>query len=624
MRKGASGWLAKGLLILLVASFAVWGIGSDMLGSSVGSDVIEVGDKTVTIGEFQREYQRNVNLWSQRLQTQLSADQARQFGLPQMTIQTLQSRLLVEVRANQLNLGLGDGAVLDDIRNGPTFRNELGQFDRFMFQQVLRQNGYSENEYVEILRNELKGQQLVQSLTVPGGTAPAVLTDTIFGYQAEQRRAAYVEVLDATIHDVPAPTDEQLAAYVTENPGPFTAPEYRKAVYLSVSAADFIGQVEVTDEELQAEYDGRTSEFQTPEHRAIQQMIFETEDAAKAAQARITEGAAFDVVAQEDLQLSASDIDLGKVTKTDLLDELQAPVFALTANEVSAPIKTVLGWHLVKVTNIEPAATQSLDDVKDQLKQDIALRLGADLAYERSTALMDVFAGGASVEEAAEAVGATAVTTDWIDRTGKGIDGKATDGLPAPAQFLGELFAKSVGDETHLTEAQNGTYYAVAVTEVRDAELKELDAVREQATAAWQADWRHKQAKTIADGILEKAKQGTLLATLSSDQVSSLRTSDAIRRSGPAGGLTPDVQETLFTLKDGEFAVGENTTGTGYIVYGVDSVIAADADKDAVLADTMSQQIGQSLQQDLLSQYETYLEKEIGVSVKTNLIQEYL
>ncbi|MFT6559634.1 SurA N-terminal domain-containing protein, partial [Sneathiella sp.] len=57
MRKGAGGWLAKGLLVLLVASFAVWGIGSDMLGSSVGADVIEVGDQTVTIGEFRREYQ---------------------------------------------------------------------------------------------------------------------------------------------------------------------------------------------------------------------------------------------------------------------------------------------------------------------------------------------------------------------------------------------------------------------------------------------------------------------------------------------------------------------------------------------------------------------------------------
>ena len=119
MRKGASGWLAKGLLVLLVASFAVWGIGSDMLGSSVGSDVIEVGDQTVTIGEFQSEYQNRLNQISQYVGRRITPEQAEQFGVTQSTILNLTRTMLETERVKQLNLGVNDAAVLDEIRNGP-------------------------------------------------------------------------------------------------------------------------------------------------------------------------------------------------------------------------------------------------------------------------------------------------------------------------------------------------------------------------------------------------------------------------------------------------------------------------------------------------------------------------
>ena len=87
MRKGAGGWLAKGMLTLLVLSFGAWGIGGDMLGSSVGANIIQVGDdRTVTIGEFQRQYQIRLNQLSQYVGRQLTTEQARQFGVAQSTV----------------------------------------------------------------------------------------------------------------------------------------------------------------------------------------------------------------------------------------------------------------------------------------------------------------------------------------------------------------------------------------------------------------------------------------------------------------------------------------------------------------------------------------------------------
>ncbi len=135
-----------------------------MLTSSVGSNVIEVGDTSVSLGEFQRDYQRNLNMLSQRFNTQLTQEQARQFGLAQMTVNQIASRALVDEKTRTLRLSADDDAVRRMIQSQPAFRNQAGQFDRFLFEQFLSRNGYSEGEYIEIVRNDITGEQLFGTL----------------------------------------------------------------------------------------------------------------------------------------------------------------------------------------------------------------------------------------------------------------------------------------------------------------------------------------------------------------------------------------------------------------------------------------------------------------------------
>lgn len=623
MRKGAGGWLAKGMLGLLVLSFGAWGVGSDMLGSSVGSNVIEVGDRTVTIGEFQRQYQNRMNQLSQYVGRQITVEQARQFGVAQSTILQLQTSLLESERAAQLKLSVDDDIVLTDIRDGPTFKNSAGQFDRFRFQDILRRNGYSEGEYVEILRSEIQRRQLTASIALPSAGTPSVLVDTLFAYSGEKRSAEFVEILDANVSAVPTPTDEQLTTYIKDNAGSFTSPEYRKAVFLDLTPSSFIDSVTVTDAELKEEFEGRKSEFNTAETRAIQQMIFENEDAAKVAVTKLSSGADFATVAKDELQLTPADIDLGEITRSDLLEELQEPVFSVAADGVTFPVKTVLGWHLVKVTGVTPGTTKTLSELKETLEKDIALRKGAEIMFEKATALQDEFAGGATVEEAGAAAGIKVSTTDWIDISSKNEAGTVVKTLPAVSEFMPELFAKDTDAETDLTETSVGTYFAVAVTEVRPATLKTLDSVRAEATAGWQGEWRHAENKKIAEGLLEKLKGGTTLDQLSSSTVSKVQTTGSLRRDEQNPILSGDANAALYTLGTNDYSLGSNATGNGYILFKVATVTPADKIAEKEIVSRLKEQLAVSLQQDLIVQYQTHLEKEIGVSVKQNLIREY-
>ncbi|WP_169545566.1 peptidylprolyl isomerase [Sneathiella aquimaris] len=624
MRKGAGGWLAKGLLVLLVASFAVWGIGSDMLGSSVGADVIEVGDQTVTIGEFRREYQNRINTISQYVGRRITPEQAQQFGVVQSTILNLSRTLLEKERVNQLGLNVGDDIVLNEIKNGPAFKNSAGAFDRFRFQEVLRQNGYSEAEYVEILRADIKRRQLANTLASAENVAPSILIDTLHGYAAEKRSANYIELLDSTIENAPTPTEDVLAAFVKENPAAYTAPEFRKVSYITLTPEAFKEGIEVSAEEIQEEYNGRLSEFNVPEKRTILQMIFPNKELADAASFAIASGGDFADVAKKELQLTVEDIDLGEVSKTDLFEALQDAVFSLELNAVTAPVKTDLGWHLVKVSNIVEENTKTLEEVTDQLTNDIALRKAASVVFEKATALEDEFAGGASIAEAAESAGIKLNVTDWISQDGKNQAGQPVPNLPSAPAFLSTAFSKQVGDETDISEATNGTYFAVDVVEIKAAALRPLAEVKTEATEAWQARWRHTENQKRADALLEELKGGSSLEKLAGSLNKTVGTTPPTYRASPIQSLSQDAVKSLFDLSDNEYATAANAAGNGFVVFGLKEIVPADKSTSKESIAALTQQIQQSIQQDISSQYQSHLEKTIGVSVKEALIQDYI
>lgn len=623
MRKGASGWLAKGLLLLLVASFGVWGIGGDMLTSSVGSNVIEVGDTSVSLGEFQRDYQRNLNLLSARFNTQLTQEQARQFGLAQMTINQIASRALVDEKTKSLGLSADDEAVRRMIQSQPAFQNQFQQFDRFMFEQFLARNGYSEGEYIEIVRNDITGNQLFGTLSQGVSKSPAVLVNTFYSYLAEKRAAKYVDILDSSIGFAPAPTDEELETLIKENPENYSAPEYRKVSYILLTPETIAAETDISDEDLKAEYDARKSEFDTPERRAIVQMIFENEEKAAAAYKKISEGADFAEVAMEDLQLTPSDIDLGMMSKTDLLPELQGPVFDLENGGVTEPVKTVLGWHVAKVEDIVPGEERDFNSVKDQLKKDILQARAQELLYTEATKLEDEFAGGAKLDEAGQSLGLPVVTTDWIDATGNDRTGSPIASLPSVTGLLSEAFARQIGDDVEISETAEGNYYAVVVKEIDPAAVKPLAEVKQQATQDWQSNWRHEEARKKAEELLDKLNAGETLEKIATDLGLTVQTSSAVSRSGPAGELSPVARDGLFDLEPAAYGVNVNKAGNGTLLYGVAEIIPAEPASDQDAFTQMSEQITASIRAGILAEYENYLQKNIGISVKEELIKEY-
>src|SRR6185312_4032234 len=184
-------------------------------------------------------------------------------------------------------------------------------------------------------------------------------------------------------------------------------PEYRELEYAAVTPEDVAGQVTVTDKMIADDYKAHLTDYMIPEKRDIQQIEFPSEAEAKAAHDKITSGAmTFEALAAQ-RKISPQDLTLGTLSKADLSDQARADAaFSLPPGQVSDPVKGAInGYVLLRVTKVTPAVSNALDQVKDKIKQQLALQLAGAKITDMVNAFEDARSGGADIAQAAKKVG---------------------------------------------------------------------------------------------------------------------------------------------------------------------------------------------------------------------------
>ena len=361
-------WMATLLMGGLTLSFVVWGIADIFTGVSTAG-VATVGGTDIGTQEFQRTYRNFLRNQSQQLGTDITPEMAQKMGLGQVALQQMVSRTALNNEAQQLGLTASDAAVVQNVRAMAPFRGTLGQFDRPTFIQAVQTAGYSEQQFLDEVRQDMTRDQLTQA--VEGNfLVPPTYAQAIFQYINEKRAADYVILSPEQAGDVPAPSDAVLSAYIKLHAERFSTPEYRDADYAAITPADVIGSITVSDAQIQQDYDAHKPTYVIAEKRDVQQIEFKTEAEAAAARAKIGSGTSYEDLAAS-RGLKPAQISLGTLAQADLPDADRAKsIFALPLNEVSQPIKTGFGgFVLARVTKVTPGSTKTLADVKDDIRK---------------------------------------------------------------------------------------------------------------------------------------------------------------------------------------------------------------------------------------------------------------
>ncbi|ADV13072.1 peptidyl-prolyl cis-trans isomerase [Mesorhizobium sp. BR1-1-3] len=615
LRSAAGTWVAKGLLVLLVLSFLVWGVSGRLMGGLAGHDsVITAGGTKVSINEYRLAYDRQLAVMSQQFGQRLSHEQAKALGVDNQVLAQLVSGAVLDEQARKLGLGLSKDRLAELTREDPAFKGPGGQFDRRTFEYMLQQIGMRPEDYLKNRAQVAVRQQIVEAVS-DGLKAPDTFFKAVALYRGEDRTIDYLTLPKALVEPIAAPSDSVLSAYFEANKKTYAAPEYRKFSYVRLEPVDIMDPTAVTDQQVSDDYNKNKARYTTPELRTIEQLVFKTPDAAKAALDSLKAGATFDKLVTAEGKTPADTL-LGTLAKDKIADKAVADAaFALNANEVSQVVQGAFGPVLLRVTEIKPEVVKPLAEVSDQIRKDLALGEASRILLDVRDNYDDTRAAGSSLADAAAKLKLKVVTIDAIDRSGLRPDASIVKDLPQSPELIKAVFDAEPNTENDaLTTADNGfVFYEVAsITPARD---RTLDEVRQKVVADWTAAETSKRLAAKADELEKRLKAGATLDVIASELKLEKQTKRGVKREADDVDFGKEGAAAMFGVGEGGTGLIPSPTGDGQILYKVAEVFEpAGADASSV-PDDAQKSFTSGMSDDLLDQLVAQLQTQYDVRV---------
>lgn len=595
---------------VLIISFAVWGI-ADIFKGFGQSKLATIGSTEISIEAFRQIYTERLQQMGRQFGRPLTQEQARLFGLDRQVLQQTIAEAALDEEARRMGLAVSDAETLRVIHNDPNFKGVNGQFDPNRFNALLRQAGYSEQRYLAEQRKVSLRRQITGTISA-GVEPPKLMLDAITRYQNEQRSIDYIKLDAAQAGTIDPPSPETLAAYFEERKVQFRAPEYRKLSFAMITPEEIGKWNAVSDEEARKVYDERKDKIGTPDKREVSQIVFPTMEEATSARSRLGASFSFEDLAKE-RGLNPSDYNLGLIAKSAIIDPAIADAaFALPSGEISQPVQGRFGVALAKVGKIEPGSTPSFESVAETIKKEIATANARAKVNELQGKMEDERGGGASIVEAAQKLGLTAVTIDAVDRSGRMPNGQLVANVPRGLDVVSQAFNSDVGVDNDPIQFQGGYvwYDVLGITPSRERTLEE---VRDQVEAKWREDQIASRLRTKAAEMVKKLEQGGNLAEEAAAVGSKVESAKDFKREASVAGVPSSAITAAFrTAKD---AVGQSGSGSEWTVFKVTAVTVPAVDMASDEVKKLQESLQRGLADEQVAQYVTKIEKVIGTSI---------
>ncbi len=555
IRSWAHSWLMTILLVLIIVPFAFWGINQYFEGGGP-MVVAEVNDNPIGVRDFQQALQQQRFRLQSAVGADLDLDEAAEARLKRETLnQMIQEAVLVE-RATGKGMTVGDDQLAALIHAQEAFQSN-GQFSRDRYEAWLRRQGYTPGGFEQSFRRSLVLGQL--QLGVSGTaflTAPErARLERLLG---QKRTFAYLRVPAARYLDQVQVSDQQVQDYYRDHQSDFQQPEQVDAEYVEVSREALAARVEVSEEDLRQRYESHGSSYVVPEQRRARHILLQlAEDAdAQAVEAamakardlvgRLKAGESFEELARtvsEDPGSAAAGGDLGLFGRGTMVQPFEDAVFALKVGEISEPVRSPFGVHVIRVESVQAGGGRPFAEVRSELLREVQLERSESAFFEQAERLANLaFEHPDSLEPAAKALGLTVQSTGFFSR-------KGGTGPAAEPRFVAAAFGDEVLHQGHNSapvELRGGRVLVLRAREVRPAVQRSLEEVRgeivERLRVLAASERAEAAARTLVRELSAGGDKGELARRLGLEWV---EVADAGRQGGAAD---PAITARVFQL----------------------------------------------------------------------------
>ena len=541
IREKAHGKFAQTLFAIMAGLFGLWGINS-YTGDTSETVVATVGNKDF----YQRDVAKAYDQYAQQL---------RGMGIDEQTVkQQALSKLIKDEVLLQYAIKQGLVATDDDtrdfVKNLPYFQVD-GKFNEGQYKTMLNSQRMTSQEFTNKIRNVLVMQQFQDSIVGSNFATPYDI-ERYFKIQNQQRDFDYLTVTIPTLTE--QPSDTEIADYYKQHQDKFKTPEQMSVEYVELSLNDLAKKVEVTDEKVKAYYEEQKGNFTTPERRKISHILFKIDDktdektalekAQKAKQDLANkEFAALAKEISEDKLTAKTGGDLGLFNSGSMEKPFEDAVEKLKLNEVSDPVKSTFGYHLIKVTELVPSEVKPFDSIKDEVTKAYQKAQAENAFYQTGETLTNMsFEHPDSLQAIADTLGLTIKKSDTFSKD-QGKDIAAEDKIRAAA-FSEEVLQ---GNNSSPVELGSDRLVVLRQLEHKEATVKELSEVKAQIVATILLDKAKQQTVTKAKDIANKLRAGESLDNIAKEQKLTVKKITGLARNKPEiKQLPPQLAEAVF------------------------------------------------------------------------------
>ncbi len=571
IRDNAQGTIAKIIIGVLIVSLSIWGMDAIIGGFSGEPEVATVNGEDITERDFlrvvQMETQRRLAAMNNPDPSLLDDDQIRRDVLESL----IQEQVLIQDASNQ-GLELSDADIDSLITQMPQFQVD-GKFNRDRFVATVRNLGMGVGEFREAMRRQYVVSQIRAGL-VQSGVVAEENAAHLLRIQNQTRDFRIVRLAADEVSGQVAVTDEEVAAYYEDNTELFMLPERVDAAYIALSLEALADAVEISDEEIVAYYESRAAELADEERRAAHILIEDNDSAGETIaeiQRRLAEGEEFASLAKEfstDTVSAEQGGDLGFAGRGVYGDAFEDVLFAMEAGEVSEPVSTSFGTHLIKLLDVRKSEVPALEEIRDQLRRELASDKAAAQFAEVRSQLSDLAYAANDLADPASELGLEVREKAGVTR----------DGGEAPFDHPGlvrQLFSDDVlkeGYNTELIDVGDSVSVVARVKEYFEREQQPLDEVREEIRAALLEQKVREAQRERAEQLIAGLQDGKELGELNAGAGSWQEFSGQSRNNAELGA---GVMNDVFSLQrpvEGQPVYGMSAAGEDMVVIALDKV----------------------------------------------------
>ena len=595
IREKATGWIAWIIVILIIVPFAFFGLDKYLTGDGERF-VAKIGGVEISDRDFQRMHQQQKQQMRRVLGKRYDADLVDSVQYKQGLLEKMINEEVVAQVANRDVYRIADPILAQEIKSVKAFQDENG-FSQERYREALRYQGESPASFEAQLRRSLVVEQWRRGVT-----------DTALGGKAEvdrlirldqQTREIQVARLDVNhFSDPQAVTEQQIQDYYAANLQSFQSPEKVRVEYIELSVDQVADSLDVTEDELREYYDNHLNQYNREEQRRASHLLIEVpsdadEATAKAARDLIMElrlkidgGADFAELAKkysQDPGSSSSGGDLGVVSPGLMGEEFDRVLSALKKGEISDPVRTEFGWHLVQVTDLVPGEARPFDEVRALVDHDLRTDKASAIFYEESEQLANrSYEQPDNLSETAEALGLPLVQSELFSKVV--MDGTQGDSKDKPVwkdpQVIEAAFSEDVlkgGNNSPLIELGEEHVLVLRVNDHVPAEPIPVDKVAHLIRAKLARKGALERMRDVAARIEGQLKDGSA-ASAAGIQLDEPR---SVRRDDQAASV--ELLNTVFAMP--RPADGNVTTATVELASGNVLAVALKSVKDGDVAE---------------------------------------